>query len=82
MNREQEVEKKQHQWREEHQHQEEVAAVDGWRREPQRELSQDEEWDNVESMGTEGDGKIGSAREVFEPKVGESRGSEGKMKQQ
>ena len=40
--------------------------MEEWRKEPQRELSQDEEWEKVQSTGTEGDEKIGSAREAIE----------------
>ena len=45
---------------------------------PQRELSQNEQWDEVESTGTEGDESIGSAREAFEPRETNSTG--GKIK--
>ena len=65
MDREQEVGKKQKSRAEERQQQE---AVEGWRKGPQRESSQEEEWEKVEGTGTEGDEKIGSAREAFEPR--------------
>ena len=72
--REEEVEKKHKSTAEERQQQE----VEGWRREPQRELSQDQDWNKVESTGTGGDEKIGIAREAFEPRVRGSRGIERK----
>ena len=70
---EQEVEKKQQSMAEERQHQEEVAAAEGWRREPQKEFSQDKEWEKVESMGTEGDERIDTARKTIEAREREQR---------
>ena len=67
VSREEEVEKKQTSKAEGRQRREEVAALEGWRREPQRELSQDESGTKWIIRRTGGD-EIGSVRETFEPR--------------
>ena len=50
-------------------------------RNQQRELSQDEERDKVESTETEGEDKIGPAREAFEPRDNEETAMAARQRQ-